>query len=93
MENVTFAAIYRHPRQHYLDFQNEKVSRLESFENSKVTYYISGDVNISSLKYFSKNAAQYYLNSINSTGSRSIIDKPTRFTSTSHSLLDHYIYE
>ena len=75
-----FAVIYRHPRHNYITFQQKLTKTIESIENQKDTYFICGDLNINLLKYGKSNSVKYYLDSLNSANSRSIIDLPTRIT-------------
>ena len=51
--------------------------------------YICGDININLLRYSSNSNVKYYVDSINIVNCISIIDKPTRITPTSRTLIDH----
>jgi len=58
--------------------------------SEKSNYIIGGDINLSVLKYQIDTHITDYVNSILSFGCISLINKPTRFSSTHQpSLLDH----
>ena len=84
--------IYRHPGtdvKNFIDAFNNKLSKL----NPKHKYYILGDININ-VNTVSSTQSTYsdaYLNMLTSNGAFLLIDKPTRVTNTSSSIIDHII--
>ena len=84
--------IYRHPGtdvKNFINAFNNKLSKL----NPKHKYYILGDININ-VNTVSSTQSTYsdaYLNMLTSNGTFLLIDKPTRETNTSSSIIDHII--
>ena len=71
-------------------FQLAFTKLLEIMHSEKCNYIIGGDINLNLLKYQIDTHITDYVNSILSLGCISLINKPTRFSSTHQpSLLDH----
>ena len=83
------ASIYRHPRHNLSSFQNQLTDRLKRIEDENFLHYIGGDFNINLIKTSSNDAIKYYFDDIIRSGSQVLIDKPTRITSNSASIVDH----
>ena len=88
-QNCICAAIYRHPRQNFTAFQREIVDKITRLEDSKQIYYLCGDINIDLIKNSTNNGIKFYFDDIIGTGCQVLIDKPTRITKNSASLVDH----
>ena len=81
--------IYRHPSNSQA-FQLAFTDLLEIVHSEKSNYIIGGDRNLNFLKYRIDIHITDYVNSILSLGCISLINKPTRFSSTHQPpLLDH----
>ena len=88
-KRIVVGAVYRHPRQNFLKFQETFSKSLSMLNNRKITYYICGDYNINCIRSSTKNATRYYTDSIHSCSSVNIIDQTTRITERSETLIDH----
>ena len=82
--------IYRHPSPNSQAFQLAFTNLLEIMDSERSNYIIGGDINLNFLKYQIDTHITDYVDSILSRGCISLINKPTRFSSTHQpSLLDH----
>ena len=81
--------MYRHPAANIQNFQDEFCRTISTLAASKKEYLICGDFNIDLLKYESVNSVTDNMNFLYSEGCYNLIDKPTRITSTSSTLLAH----
>jgi len=82
--------IYRLPSPNSQAFQLAFTNLLEIMHSEKSHYIIGGDINLNFLKYQIDTHISDYVNSILSLGCISLINKPTRFSSTHQpSLRDH----
>ena len=88
-ETIIIAVIYRHPGYSYNEFQDAFLKSIDQINKINKNFYIFGDFNIDLLKYNSNSATKFYVDSLTSNNCRSVIDKPTRITETSATLLDH----
>ena len=91
-EIFTVDVIYRHPGtdvKNFIEAFNNKLSKM----NSKHKYYILGDINInvSNMSSTQSTYSDAYLNMLTSNEAFLLIDKPTRVTNTSGSIIDHII--
>ena len=62
---------------------------LNKMDHEKYDYFLCGDFNIDILKHESKKNIGNYLNALYSEGCNNVINKPTRITGSSATLLDH----
>ena len=62
---------------------------LNKMDLEKYDYFLCGDFNIYILKHESKKNIGNYLNALYSKGCNNVINKPTRITESSATLLDH----
>jgi len=86
-KNIIVSVIYRHSYCNIEVFQNKLCNILKSI--SSYQYIICGDTNIDLLKYDSNHQISNYLNEIYSLGATVAINKPTRLTDSSATLIDH----
>jgi len=84
--------IYRHPSEDANKFIDDFSKCLETLSNDRRTFYILGDTNINISKASPKtHHSSKYLQAILSNGAYSLINKPTRVTDKSPTLIDHII--
>ena len=81
--------IYRHPKQNIAEFHSSMENLLEKLNQTKLIYYICGDINIDLLKTDKVQSIKNYTDMICSLGSIPLIKHPTRITQTSSTLIDH----
>ena len=86
---IIFGLIYRHPRNSFSEFQDKFLRTIIKLGQDKLDYLICGDFNIDLLKREVKPKISDYINTILSEGCSNIINKPTRITECSASLIDH----
>ena len=83
------STIYRHPRHNFMKFQDSLTHTLTKLEKCNIKYYILGDINIDFLRYSDHNRVKFYVDTLHSVNARNLINKPTRLTEHSFSLIDH----
>ena len=88
-KNIILGVIYRHPRHSFSIFQEKLCSTLEKISLENKNIYTCGDYNINFLRINQSQAIKNYYNAIMSYSCRLLIDKPTRITSGSATILDH----
>ena len=88
-KNITVGVIYRHPRNSYAEFQNNLSNVVQFLNHSNSPFFLVGDYNIDLSKQNSDRKVENYLNDLYAAGCYSLINKPTRMTSTSSTTLDH----
>ena len=81
--------IYRHPTCSLKKFQEQFLLTLNKLAHGKLDFVISGDYNVDLLKHEIKQTVNDYINAVHTEGCFNIINKPTRITDTSATLLDH----
>ena len=86
---IVIGLVYRHPSSDFTAFQDKFTETLNKLNHSKLEYIISGDFNIDLFKVESNSKICNYLSAIYTEGCNSLINKPTRITETSATLLDH----
>ena len=86
---IIFGLIYRHPRNSFSEFRDKFLQTIIKLEQDKLDYLICGDFNIDLLQREVKPKISDYINTILSEGCSNIINKPTRITECSASLIDH----
>ena len=88
-KKLVVAVIYRHPNKPYHEFQDHIMQTLNKLNHENKDYLICGDFNINLLKHETKRSIDNYIDTLYSEGCINIIDKPTRITETTATLLDH----
>ena len=89
-ESLTVGSVYRHPTTDMKRFEDAFVHVIKRFKANQ-NYIILGDFNINYDKKASSQNVNDYANNISSIGCLQLIDKPTRTTPTSSTIID-YIY-
>jgi len=87
-KNLIVGSMYRHPSNVFKQFENEFINIIKTFKTNQ-KYIVLGDFNIN---YRSLNAQQNirnYDDHINSFGCSQLIDKPTKITQSSNTIIDH----
>jgi len=93
-DKIMLGVVYRHPNRNFLAFQDELFSTSNKLSSCNCPCYILGDFNIDLLKINSNSSVAYFNNFTNCYGIHCLINKPTRITDHSSTLLDHlYINE
>ena len=91
-KNTSFivGSVYRHPTCDVIHFKNAFVSILKSFKVGQ-NYLVLGDININYnlTKLQDSLTIANHANHINSVGCVQLIDKPTKITANSSSVIDH----
>lgn len=83
--------IYRHPNSSIMDFCDSIDEIFLKLTTDNKRYFILGDINIDTSSASMSNNGNHYLNLLASHGVASLIDKPTRVTSTTATVLDHIL--
>ena len=83
------SVIYRHPGGFYAKFQEKLTKVMHKFNQSNTQLVLVGDYSIDLSKQTSDTKVCNYINKIYSSGCYSLINKPTRITTTSATTLDH----
>ena len=86
--------MYRHPTyscENFQKFENTFNDVIEHLNLSALPYCIAGDFNIDLLKYMIDSKIKAYADMLLSNSCKLLIDKPTRITSSSATLIDHII--
>ena len=86
--NVIINCIYRTPGSN-LDIFCEKIQHILSDVKALKTIFLCGDLNIDLLKHEHRSNTKHCLNLMYSLGLYSLIDKPTRITDISATLIDN----
>ena len=91
VKNTKFivASIYRHPRYNYDAYQSALVHSIDIINRSKINYYIFSDMNVNLLRYSDNDGVRFYFDQLLSVNCHNLINKPTRVTTHSHTLIDH----
>ena len=87
-KNVIVSCLYRAPGDYLEQFNEHLDNLLKSFKKGK-TVFICGDFNIDLLKYETHNGTRAFTDIMFSYGMYPLIDKPSRITEYSHSLIDN----
>ena len=86
----TIGVVYRHPTPNYDIFSDELFAIIDHLNNANYMHYICGDFNIYLLKYFSQMSVANYADTLQSLSCKVLLDKPTRLTGTSATLIDPF---
>ena len=89
VKDVIIGVIYRPPNTDFDIFHTNFSTILTSIDLEKRPTYLLGDFNIDLLKHGSDSRAQLFLNNLLSNGFYPRIDKPTRLTNTTATLIDN----
>ena len=89
LKNTVVGVVYRHPGNSYSLFQKNFCNVMHMLNQHNTPFVLLGDYNIDLAKENNDFKVNDYLNEVYSTGGYSLITKPTRFTSTSATNLDH----
>ena len=89
-QNFLVGVVYRHPNANIKDFIDHFNDTLQKINEKNINCVILGDFNINILQHRNESAASY-INMLNSNGFFSLLNKPTRITDSSASLIDHVI--
>ena len=87
-ENV-IGLIYRHLTSNFTEFQDKFTSILNQLKQNKQDYVICGHFNIDQIKLEKNSKIDKYFNAVYAEGCINLINKPTRITENSATLLDH----
>ena len=88
-KKVLIGTIYRPPDKKIKDFNLHLLSILETVSKLHLPCYLLGDVNISLLNHATHSETGNYLDSLYSNSFVPLINRPTRVTNNSASLIDH----
>ena len=89
-KNLHTGVVYRHPKASIQEFPNNLFQTLNFLEHYKYEYIFCGDFNLDFLKYGSIiNAIRNYIDTLHSYGCINFIDKATRITPKTATLIDH----
>ena len=86
---VVIGVLYRHPASNFSKFQEQLLQTLDKLGQNKQDFVLCGDFNIDLLKQEFKLCINDHQNAIYSKGCCNIINKPTRITESSATLIDH----
>jgi len=91
-KNWVFGVIYRHPNTNWQSFEKDFINICEKVRSENKNLLFSGDINLDLLK--SNNVTKTFLLELKLNDITQIIDKPTRETSKTATLIDHiYVSE
>ena len=88
-KNILIGIIYRHPKVSFTSFQNKLCEVMLTLDPSNNSVFLLGDYNIDLSKQNIEPKVRNYINEVYSSGCCSLINKPTRITSISSTILDH----
>ena len=89
-KSVNGGIIYRHPGYDFSEFHESIIDCIHKLNQSQNKFIIYGDINIHLLKYGKDLRVNRYVNEITSLGCIIPIDKPTKLTETSSTIIDHF---
>ena len=81
--------IYRHADPNFRTFSEELFSILHELNDKKYTYFACGDFNIKLMHYSKVKCVTDYVDMLHSLFCKLLIDKPTRITKHSTTLIDY----
>ena len=88
-KKILIGVIYRPPNRHIQNFNTHLQSILENISNLHIPCYILGDTNINLLNHSTHSDTGNYIEIIYSNAFIPLINRPTRVTDHSASLIDH----
>ena len=89
--NIIVGIIYRDPNKPICEFTNHINECLEEISSEHKNVYIMGDYNVNLLNYNSIKCINDFLNTIYNNSFRPLIDKPTRISKKSVTLIDNIL--
>ena len=89
-KGIVIGVVYTHPQHDHSEFQDIFQENILKINKNKEVFYACGDYNINLLQCDANHKITSYLNSVTSSGSFCLIDKPTRLGELSATLLDHF---
>ena len=87
--NILVGSLYRRPNSNLNDFLNELETIVSLANNENKKLYLLGDFNINLFNYDSDPQVRRFVNLMHSNNLFNVIDKATRVTNTSATLIDH----
>ena len=88
LKNYIVGIIYKHPFCNTNNFISLLSNSLLAITESNKKYFVDDDFNVNLLNV-NKKSIQHYLNTLESIGCNLLVNKPTRVTNHSSTLLDH----
>ena len=88
-KNVVIGAVYKHPGNSIALFQEKLEKAIQKLNHSNCSFFLVGDYNIDASKQSIDAKVDTYLTDIYAARCCSLINTPTRITSTTASTLDH----
>ena len=89
--NYTFAVIYRHARNNHSTFLEALDSNIQALNSKGNKAMLLGDININLDSDINVPHLAHYSHIIQSNAFLSLIDQPTRITSSSQTVIDHIL--
>ena len=86
---MVVGVIYRRPNTNIKDFLDRFDDSMLTLQNERKIIYISGDFNLDLLRWEENSAVADFMNICHSKLFFNTINKPTRVTATSATLIDH----
>ena len=83
--------LYRHPRPNAKTFLDKLSKKLESYSLKNTSFLLMGDINID-VRNSKSGMSNKYLEMLSSVGFENLEQIPTRYGSSSKTILDHYYY-
>ena len=88
-EKIKIGTIYKPPNNNFNDFETELKTILHKIDKENKTCILMGDFNIDILKYGSNDYANRFLNQMYSSQFYPVINRPTRITTNSATIIDN----
>ena len=89
--NVLIGVVYKPPSASYDHFSEHINGILENISNENKKCYLMGDFNINLLQYDTNNTVQNFIDMLSSQSFYPNINKPTRITESSATLIDNIL--
>lgn len=90
-KNIIVAVIYRDPKTSIIDFNIMFNDCLEKLKDENKDVYIMGDFNVNLMNYSSIDHINEFVNTVYNNSFRPLIDKPTRISKFSSTLIDNIL--
>ena len=92
LNNIIFGVVYRHPQNSIPVFTDKFSEFLLTISTENKDIYITGDINVDSLKMDSNEHISDYFDMLSSYSCTNAIKSPTRITANSKTSIDHFYY-
>ena len=89
--NVLIGVVYKPPSASYDHFSEHINGILENISNENIKCYLMGDFNINLLQYDTNNTVLNFIDMLSSQSFYPTINKPTRITESSATLIDNIL--